>query len=132
MSMGLVEYLPPNIILGDCVPRRMRRMCMTSANRPPLRPVLHDVDLMPISDPQPANGAGTASLPSNFMVVVMQAAVEVQAAPGVIRAHPVGSPGCGRAVFWANLTNTGAGAVDSDDAVLGFLVPPGAGVNGVR
>jgi len=33
------------------------------------------------------------------------------------------------AQFWANVTNTGA--VDSDDVVLGFLVPPGAGANGV-
>ena len=30
--------------------------------------------------------------------------------------------------FWVNVTNTGA--VDSDDVVLGFLVPPGAGVDG--
>ena len=33
------------------------------------------------------------------------------------------------AQFWVNVTNTGA--VDSDDVVLGFLVPPGAGANGV-
>ena len=31
--------------------------------------------------------------------------------------------------FYVNVTNTGS--VDSDDVVLGFLVPPGAGVNGV-
>ena len=31
--------------------------------------------------------------------------------------------------FFVNVTNTGA--VDSDDVVLGFLVPPGAGVDGV-
>jgi hypothetical protein len=33
------------------------------------------------------------------------------------------------ATFWLNVTNTGS--VDSDDVVLGFLVPPGAGANGV-
>ena len=31
--------------------------------------------------------------------------------------------------FFVNVTNTGS--VDSDDVVLGFLVPPGAGVGGV-
>ena len=31
--------------------------------------------------------------------------------------------------FWLNVTNTGS--VDSDDVVLGFMVPPGAGTNGV-
>jgi hypothetical protein len=31
--------------------------------------------------------------------------------------------------FYVNVTNTGS--VDSDDVVLGFLVPPGAGVDGV-
>jgi len=31
--------------------------------------------------------------------------------------------------YWVNVTNTGT--VDSDDVVLGFLVPPGAGQNGV-
>ena len=31
--------------------------------------------------------------------------------------------------FWVNVTNTGTR--DSDDVVLGFLVPPGAGQNGV-
>ena len=33
------------------------------------------------------------------------------------------------AQFWVNVTNSGA--VDSDDVVLGFLTPPGAGTNGV-
>ena len=33
------------------------------------------------------------------------------------------------AQFWVNVTNSGS--VDSDDVVLGFLVPPGAGVDGV-
>jgi beta-D-xylosidase 4 len=31
--------------------------------------------------------------------------------------------------FWINVTNTGS--VDSDDVVLGFMVPPGAGTGGV-
>jgi hypothetical protein len=31
--------------------------------------------------------------------------------------------------FFVNVTNTGS--VDSDDVVLGFLVPPGAGIDGV-
>lgn len=31
--------------------------------------------------------------------------------------------------YWVDVTNTGK--VDSDDVVLGFLVPPGAGENGV-
>ena len=31
--------------------------------------------------------------------------------------------------YWVNVTNTGP--VDSDDVVLGFVVPPGAGQNGV-
>ena len=31
--------------------------------------------------------------------------------------------------FYINVTNTGS--VDSDDVVMGFLVPPGAGTNGV-
>ena len=32
-------------------------------------------------------------------------------------------------LFWVNVTNTGS--VDSDDVVLGFLTPPGAGTNGI-
>ena len=31
--------------------------------------------------------------------------------------------------YWVNVTNTGA--VDSDDVVLGFVVPPGAGKDGI-
>ena len=31
--------------------------------------------------------------------------------------------------YWVNVTNTGK--MDADDVVLGFLVPPGAGENGV-
>ena len=31
--------------------------------------------------------------------------------------------------YFVNVTNTGA--VDSDEVVLGFLVPPGAGMEGV-
>lgn len=33
------------------------------------------------------------------------------------------------ATYWLNVTNTGA--VDSDEVVLGFIVPPGAGTDGV-
>ena len=58
----------------------------------------------------------------------VEAAAAVQAATGVIGHIPAGLK-TAAAQFWINVTNTGA--VDSDDVVLGFLVPPGAGVGGV-
>ena len=42
--------------------------------------------------------------------------------------HIVAGLKAAAASYWVNVTNTGA--VDSDDVVLGFLVPPGAGTNG--
>jgi hypothetical protein len=61
-------------------------------------------------------------------LAAIAAAADAHAAAG-----PVGSiPHALKSVaadFWVNVTNTGA--VDSDDVVLGFLVPPGAGTNGV-
>jgi len=57
----------------------------------------------------------------------------IRAAAEAAAAGPVGSvPAALKAVavdFWVNVTNTGT--VDSDDVVLGFLVPPGAGAGGV-
>jgi pre-mRNA-splicing factor SYF2/beta-D-xylosidase 4 len=58
----------------------------------------------------------------------VEAAAIAQAATGVIGHIPKGLKDMA-AHFWVNVTNTGA--VDSDDVVLGFLVPPGAGTNGV-
>ena len=58
----------------------------------------------------------------------VEAAALAHAATGVIGHIPAGLKATA-AQFWVNVTNTGA--VDSDDVVLGFLVPPGAGENGV-
>ena len=61
------------------------------------------------------------------------ALAQLQAAAALAAAGPLGSvpPAlkAEAAQFWVNVTNTGT--VDSDEVVLGFLVPPGAGVNGV-
>ena len=58
---------------------------------------------------------------------------QLQGAAALAAAGPLGSvpPAlkAQAAQFWLNVTNTGA--VDSDEVVLGFLVPPGAGVGGV-
>ena len=58
----------------------------------------------------------------------MRAAAEAHAATGVVGHIPEGLQTYA-ADFYVNVTNTGT--VDSDDVVMGFLVPPGAGVNGV-
>ena len=58
----------------------------------------------------------------------LEAAALAQEATGVI-GHIPSSLKETAAHFWVNVTNTGS--VDSDDVVLGFVVPPGAGINGV-
>ena len=61
-------------------------------------------------------------------LAAVEAAALQQERSGVIGHIPAGLKETA-AAFWVNVTNTGA--VDSDDVVLGFLVPPGAGTNGV-
>jgi len=73
----------------------------------------------PLPDPQP---------PTVVRLAAVSAAAVAQAATGVIGHIPAGLKETA-ASFWVNVTNTGS--VDSDDVVLGFLVPPGAGTNGV-
>ena len=46
-------------------------------------------------------------------------------------AHPFAAPPCHAYPRPPRLQVTNTGTVDSDDVVLGFLVPPGAGVDGV-
>jgi hypothetical protein len=58
----------------------------------------------------------------------VEAAALAHAAAGVL-GHVPASLQETAAQFWVNVTNSGS--VDSDDVVLGFLVPPGAGVDGV-
>ena len=69
---------------------------------------------------------------------VPPSAARFAAVDAAVRAHNAGPTAFGTipaslkevAVdFYVNVTNTGS--VDSDDVVLGFLVPPGAGVDGV-
>jgi hypothetical protein len=61
-------------------------------------------------------------------LTAVRAAASAHAATGVIGHVPAALKAVA-ADFYVNVTNTGA--VDSDDVVLGFLVPPGAGVDGV-
>jgi beta-D-xylosidase 4 len=70
----------------------------------------------PLPDPQPPSLAALA------------AAADAHATTGVI-GHIPASLKATAVSFYVNVTNTGT--VDSDDVVLGFLVPPGAGTNGV-
>ena len=58
----------------------------------------------------------------------MRAASVAQAATGVIGHIPAGLKTTAVS-FLLNVTNSGT--TDSDDVVLGFLVPPGAGTGGV-
>jgi beta-D-xylosidase 4 len=58
----------------------------------------------------------------------VQAEAEREAALGRVGSIPLGLQ-APVVTYWVNVTNTGT--VDSDDVVLGFLVPPGAGQNGV-
>ncbi len=69
----------------------------------------------------PFNPPGAVSL------AAVRAAAGAHAATGVIGHIPAGLK-ANAVDFFVNVTNTGA--VDSDDVVLGFLVPPGAGVDG--
>jgi pre-mRNA-splicing factor SYF2/beta-D-xylosidase 4 len=80
----------------------------------------------PLPDPAPP-AAGAAAVRTVSLARV-QAAAAAHAATGVIGHIPAGLKEVA-AQFWVNVTNTGA--VDSDDVVLGFLTPPGAGTNGV-
>jgi hypothetical protein len=73
--------------------------------------------------PLPALLTWLALLPA-----ALTAAADAHAATGVI-GHIPASLKTTAVDFYVNVTNTGS--VDSDDVVLGFIVPPGAGVNGV-
>jgi hypothetical protein len=68
----------------------------------------------------------TPPLAGRFAAV--KAAAEAHAAGGVLGHIPKGLQSIA-ADFYVNVTNTGS--LDADDVVLGFLVPPGAGVGGV-
>jgi hypothetical protein len=85
----------------------------------------------PLPDPAPPAGAAAAAAAGATRAVSLagvEAAARAHAATGVIGHIPAGLQATA-AQFWVNVTNTGA--VDSDDVVLGFLTPPGAGANGV-
>jgi len=69
-----------------------------------------------------------AQPPRGLNLTSVRAAADAHASTGVIGHIPAGLKETA-AQFWVNVTNTGS--VDSDDIVLGFLVPPGAGTNGV-
>ena len=58
----------------------------------------------------------------------IDAAAKTHAARGIIGSIPKSLPEVA-VDFYVNVTNTGT--VDSDDIVLGFIVPPGAGSGGV-
>jgi hypothetical protein len=74
----------------------------------------------PLPDPTPpAAGA---------VFEAVHAAAKAHAARGVVGSIPKSLQSTAVS-FYVNVTNTGA--VDSDDVVLGFLVPPGAGTGGV-
>ena len=73
----------------------------------------------PIPDPHP---------PASVSLAAVDAAAREAEAAGVV-GHVPAALQATAAQFWVNVTNTGA--VDSDDVVMGFLVPPGAGQNGV-
>jgi hypothetical protein len=73
-----------------------------------------------------------AYAPFNPPRAVSLAAVRAAADAHALAGSPESTPRSLQAAevdFFVNVTNTGA--VDSDDVVLGFLVPPGAGVDGV-
>jgi len=61
-------------------------------------------------------------------LAAIAAAADAHAAAGPVGTVPAALKAAA-ADFWVNVTNTGA--VDSDDVVLGFLVPPQAGTGGV-
>ena len=76
---------------------------------------------LPLPDPTPPAARAVA-------LASVRAAAEAQAATGVVGHIPAGLKEVAVS-FLVNVTNTGS--VDSDDVVLGFLVPPGAGRDGV-
>jgi hypothetical protein len=73
----------------------------------------------PLPDPTP---------PAAVSLTAVEAAARAQEATGVVGHIPAALKAIA-AQFWINVTNTGT--VDSDDVVLGFIVPPGAGTNGI-
>jgi hypothetical protein len=79
----------------------------------------------PLPDPAPP---ATATALRTLSLAGVEAAAQAHAATGTVGHIPSALKEVA-AQFWVNVTNTGA--VDSDDVVLGFLVPPGAGENGV-
>lgn len=88
----------------------------------------------PLPDPHPptathTSGAVSAQGTSTRRVdlTAVRAAAKGQEALGVIGHIPAGLKTIA-ASYLINVTNTGA--VDSDDVVLGFIVPPGAGTGG--
>jgi len=90
----------------------------------------------PLPDPAPpttitATSATTTTTTTHHRTVDLtrvEAAAVAHAAEGVVGSIPKGLQSYA-AQFWVNVTNSGS--VDSDDVVLGFLTPPGAGLNGV-
>ena len=74
----------------------------------------------PLPDPTPPAGLDLSSV---------RAAAEQHAATSATIGTIPKSLQTVAAEFWLNVTNTGT--VDSDDVVLGFVVPPGAGIGGV-
>ena len=82
--------------------------------------------------PDPAPPAATARATTGGLRTVdlsgVEAAATLHAAKGVVGSIPKALQAVA-AEFWVNVTNSGT--VDSDDVVLGFLTPPGAGINGV-
>ena len=82
----------------------------------------------PLPDPAPPAAGAAAGATRTMSLAGVEAAARAHAATGVIGHIPAGLQATA-AQFWVNVTNTGA--VDSDDVVLGFLTPPGAGANGV-
>ena len=93
----------------------------------------------PVPGPAPpvaaaaAGAAGAATTAADafggaISLARVRAAAEAHARGGVVGHVPRGLKDVA-ADFYVNVTNTGA--VDSDDVVVGFLVPPGAGQGGV-
>ena len=78
----------------------------------------------PLPDPHPPTIAGVHSV-----VDLTAVRAAIAATPGGLIGHIHAGLKTTAASYWVNVTNTGP--VDSDDVVLGFLVPPGAGQNGV-
>ena len=82
----------------------------------------------PLPDPHPPAGVAGGAAARRVDLAPVRAAADAHALAGPVGHIPAGLQATA-AAFWVNVTNTGA--VDSDDVVLGFLVPPGAGTGGV-